>query len=421
MKLLSLFFHIVFLTAQGVVFEGVSAIVGNTVILKSDVSQLVSMTALQQKIDLNKNPELSSLLQNQVLQELINQRVILEMAKIDSVEVKEKDVDVALDKQIDNIISQAGSREIAEEYLGQSLKSFRREFWGDMQDRIITEQYQFSLLNKININRDEVVKFYEEYEDSLGFLPTLYRINHNQLPISPSDDSVSDAFAHITEIRQKILSGESFHSMATAHSEDTGSASQGGELGYVQRGSLVTEFESVAFTQEIKSLSKPVLTEFGFHIIETLDRRGEKAKIRHILIKPKISESDETRAYQLTLAVKDSITDFESFKHYAKKYSDDKSTKKIGGDLGWVDLSRFPIPEFSQAIQTMSSINSCSLPLKTSAGYHLLWVSAIRPGGKPTLKDHWTEIESMALNHKKALWFQDWIEKAKSVLFISVY
>ena len=156
----------VFLAAQSLLFEGVAAVVGNAVILKSDVSQLVSITALQQKIDLNKNPETYSLLQAQAIESLIDQQVILEMAKLDSVEVKETDVDMALNNHIENIISRAGSQEIAEEYLGRSIKSFRRESWADMQGQLIIEQYQYSLLNKITINREGVVGFYEEYQDS---------------------------------------------------------------------------------------------------------------------------------------------------------------------------------------------------------------------------------------------------------------
>ena len=421
MKTYILLSSFVFLAAQNFLFEGVAAVVGNAVILKSDVSQLVSITALQQKIDLNKNPETYSLLQAQAIESLIDQQVILEMAKLDSVEVKEKDVDIALNNHIENIISRAGSQEIAEEYLGRSIKSFRRESWVDMQGQLIIEQYQYSLLNKITINREGVVEFYKEYQDSLGFLPTLYRINHIQLSIGPSNESVSSALSKINKLRLKITSGESFRSLAVAHSEDAGTSPQGGDLGYVQRGTLVSEFESVAFTQDVGLVSEPILTKFGFHLIETIDRQGEKANIRHILIKPEITASDEIRVFDFALTLKDSLLNFDTFKQFAKTYSDDKITKDIGGDLGWVDLSNFPIPEFALAVQTVSSISVCSSPIKTSAGYHLIWISGVRPGGKPNLLDHWPEVESMAINQKKLIWFKDWLKQAKSLLYISIY
>ena len=113
--------------------------------------------------------------------------------------------------------------------------------------------------------------------------------------------------------------------------------------------------------------------------------KGEKAKIRHILIKPEITASDEIRVFDFALTLKDSLLNFDTFKQFAKTYSDDKITKDIGGDLGWVDLSNFPIPEFALAVQTVSSISVCSSPIKTSAGYHLIWISDVRPGGKPNL------------------------------------
>ena len=421
MKIVLYLFFFVLLFAQQPVFEGVSAVVGNNIILKSDVSQLVSMTALQKKIDLRKNPNYYSKIEEQVLENLINQRVILEMAKLDSIEVKEKDVDDALNQQIENIVLQAGSRALAEDYLGQSIKSFRREFWADMRDRLISEQYQFSLLNKVTINRDETQAFFDEYKDSLGVLPSLYRINHIQLSVKPSEINLSKTLKRANNIRSRILSGDSFDSLAIRFSDDPGSASRGGALGYVQRGSLVTEFESVAFSQDINTLSEPILTQFGFHLIETLDKQGEKAKVRHILIKPEITEEDDSRTFSFAKTLMDSISNYQAFKIFAEKYSEDNKTKDIGGSLGWVNPAELPIVEFSEAIKLMESINICSFPIKSSLGYHLLWISDLRPGGKPNLSDHWPEVENFALNNKKANWFQDWLNQSRAVLFIDIY
>jgi len=421
MKIVLYLYFFVSLFAQTPVFEGVSAVVGNNIILKSDISQLVSMTALQQKIDLRKNPDYYSKIEREVLENLINQRVILEMAKLDSVEVKEKDVEDALNQQIENIILQAGSRDLAEDYLGQSIKSFRREFWSDMRDRLISEQYQFSLLNKVTINRDETQAFFDEYKDSLGVLPSLYRINHIQLSVKPSEKNLSKTLKRVNEIRSRILSGDSFDSLAIIFSDDPGSASRGGSLGYVERGSLVTEFESVAFSQEINTVSEPVLTQFGFHLIETLDKQGEKAKVRHILIKPEITEADDSRTFSFTKTLMDSISSYKDFKIFAGKYSEDNKTKDIGGSLGWVNPAELPIVEFMDAIKLMDSINICSFPIKSSLGYHLLWISDFRPGGKPNLSDHWPEIENFALNNKKGNWFQNWLNQSRSILFIDIY
>ena len=131
--------------------DGVAAIVGENIILKSDVSQVVGMTALQRGLDPSKDKDVIEKLKGSVLSSLIDQKVILEMAKLDSIEVSEKDVESALEQQIETFIMRAGTEETAETMLGQSLNDFRREYWYDMRDRLITEQYQQQLIMSVNV------------------------------------------------------------------------------------------------------------------------------------------------------------------------------------------------------------------------------------------------------------------------------
>ena len=163
---------LIFFTAQTFAqqqhIDGVAAIVGENIILKSDVSQVVGMTALQQGLDVSKDVDVLIKLQEGVLSSLIDQKVILEMAKLDSIEIADKDVENALDQQVENFILRAGSEDVAETMLGQSLSDFRREFWYDMRDRLITEQYQQQLIMSVNINRDGVFNFYVLFAMFLG-------------------------------------------------------------------------------------------------------------------------------------------------------------------------------------------------------------------------------------------------------------
>ena len=147
-------------------------------ILKSDVSQVVGMTALQRGFDVTRDQALLEKLQGDVLSSLIDQKVILEMAKLDSIEVNDKDVDRALEQQIETFIMRAGTEEMAETMLGQSLNDFRREYWYDMRDRLITEQYQQQLIMSVNINRENVVNFFTSYKDSLPMFPVTMKIRH---------------------------------------------------------------------------------------------------------------------------------------------------------------------------------------------------------------------------------------------------
>ena len=405
--------------AQQQHIDGVAAIVGENIILKSDVSQVVGMTALQQGLDVSKDVDVLMKLQEGVLSSLIDQKVILEMAKLDSIEIADKDVENALDQQVENFILRAGSEDVAETMLGQSLSDFRREFWYDMRDRLITEQYQQQLIMSVNINRDGVFSFYEEYKDSLPDFPIKMKIRHLLTRIKAGEESKKNALFEIKQIRNRILNGELFSDLAKAFSDDPGSKNNGGSLGYIRRNQMVKEFETKAYTQEINSISDPVETVFGYHILETTEKSGEKIKVRHILISPEVTEKDESLAYKYALSLRDSSTNLNKFKKLVFEKSEDDQTQKIGGDLGWITPNNSPIPEISEVLGLLE-VGECSRPVKTSFGYHLLWLEEVRPGGNPSLDLHWTEIEEIALNHKRMMFFKDLVSEARDKFFVNI-
>ena len=404
---------------NSVFVDGVAAIVGEHVILKSDVAQLVNFAAAQQRLNPAVDVEKLLFLQNEVLRSIVDQKIMLEMAAVDSIEVDDKEIERALEQQIEMFVSQSGSEERAEELLGQSLKSFRREFWYEMKDRLTTERYQQTLINKISVTRDEVERFFTTYKDSLPIFPFMVKMRHLLILIKAGTESQNLSYNKISEIRKKIIDGESFSELATLYSQDPGSRQNGGSLGYVRRGSLVPDFESVAFSQDVGFISEIVETPFGYHLIETEEKRGEKIKVRHILLVPEIAEEDESLSYRFALTLKDSASSLETFKRLVADHSKDVQTKEIGGDLGWINPNNSPIPEISQIISLLD-IGVCSLPVRTEQGYHLFWVDAFRQGGRPDLGMHWPEIENMALNHKRANWYGDWIVAARERFFIQI-
>ena len=168
---LCLFVGLLFPQERAQIIEGVAAIVENSVLLKSDLVQMINMMAIQQRLDPKENPSAFFALQESVLQSMVDQKVVLEMAALDSIIVEEKEVNQSLDQQVQMLIAQSGSEEQAEKTLGQSLRSFRDEFWFDMQDRMISERYQQQLLNSVSTTRDDVIGFYKTYKDSLPLLP----------------------------------------------------------------------------------------------------------------------------------------------------------------------------------------------------------------------------------------------------------
>ena len=413
------FTSVSFSQEESTAVDGIAAVVGENIILKSDVSQVVGMTALQRGLDVTKDEALLLRLQDGVLSSLIDQKIILEMAKLDSIEIDDKDVESALDQQVEGFIMRAGSEEVAEEMLGQSISDFRREYWYDMRDRLITEQYQQQLIMSVQINRGGVGSFFEEYKDSLPDFPIKMKIRHLLVKIKAGKESKRASLLEINSIRDKILNGESFSDLASSFSDDPGSRSAGGSLGYIRRNQMVKEFEEAAYTQKIKTLSDPIETIFGYHILETTERLGEKIKVRHILITPEIKEEDESITYRFALSLRDSSKNLDLFKSMVIKESEDEQTKKIGGDLGWITPNNSPIPEISEVLGLLE-VGECSRPVKSSFGYHLLWLEEVRPGGVPSLELHWSEIEEIALNHKRMVYFKDWVNGARDNFYIGI-
>jgi len=421
-KIFFFLFLIVFLKSQNssLFIDGVAAIVEDKIVLKSDLNQMVNMMAIQQNINPNENINRFIKLRSFVLESMIDQKILLEMAEEDTtIEFSEKEVDQALDQQINNILMQTGGEKEAEKMLGQSIKSFRSEFWYEMKDKIISERYQQKLLSKIKTSKEDVLSFFNTYVDSLPLFPTEVKIRHLLIKPTPSDSAKKETVLILNTIKDKINNGDNFSSFAEKYSMDPGSKSKGGNLGWVKRGSLLKEFEEVTFTIKEKTISDPIETDVGFHILEVFERKGDRARVRHILISPQIQKSDEEIAFNFAKTIKDSCKNIQDFKSFVKKYSTDHQTSNIGGDLGWIIPDQYPIKEFGLALNYIN-IEECSPPINTSYGFHLLWLEKIKKGGKANLKDHWPKIEIMALNNKKMVWYNSWIKKIKKNKYIKL-
>ena len=258
------FFSLVFSqNNQGI--DGVAAIVEEHLVLKSDLAQMLNMSIIQNKIDPLKDIEKVKTLEKSILESMIDQKIILKRAELDSVTVEENEVNLALDQQIQMLISQAGGEKKAEEALGQSIKSFRREFWYEMRDRLLSEKYQQQLINNIKVTRLDVLGFYETYKDSLPIIPLKAKIRHCLIKVKPSETAKKSSFLFLKNLKVKIEQGESFSDLAEKHSEDPGSKNNAGELGWVKRGSLLKNFEETAQRNFLGSFSASALRTHPSH------------------------------------------------------------------------------------------------------------------------------------------------------------
>jgi len=402
---------------ESVLLDQVSAVVEGRVVLLSDVVLAANALAAQEQINPNTDTEKYKNLLLQSSESMIEQLVIIKMAEVDSVEVLDKDVERALDRQIETIITQAGSKEAAEQALGRKISEFKRAYRDDMKGKLLAERYTNTLTSGISITRGEVINFYNTYKDSIGSFPTLYKTRHLLLEINPSEKSLNEALIKTKKIREEIVSGLIFEDAAKQYSEDPGSKDLGGDLGYVPRGTFVKEFEKAAWTIELETLSPPVKTKYGYHLIEVLQRTGQKVALRHILISVETSEEDKNLTYKKASSIVKEIKNKEDFILKTKELSDDITSGPKGGYMGMIDLESYQIKDLSETIKNIP-LNTPSAPVLTQFGYHIIWVDEKKEGGPPTLEKNWIDLEQMALNQKKSDWYSIWIEKIKNKFYI---
>ena len=402
---------------EEILLDRVASVVENKIVLMSDVVLAANAVAAQQKINPNTSPTIYKKLLEDSRESMVEQLLIIEMAEQDSVEILDKDVDKALNQQIENIISQTGGKEQAEAVLGKKISEFKRSYRDDMRGKLLAEKYTSSLTSSISVSRGDVVDFYNTYKDSIPSFPTLYKTHHILLEIKPSEKSQKTAYEKILNIKKEITQGLSFEEAAKKYSSDPGSKDKGGNLGYVSRGVFVDEFEKVVFTVEKNKLTDPVKTQYGYHLIEVLERTGEKVLARHILIRNEITDFDKKETYEKANKIKNSIKSFDDFYKAAQEFSNDKTSNSNGGLLGMIDLEYYQVPEIKKVIKDIG-VKTISNPTLTNFGYHLIWVENIKEGGTPDLENNWLDLKEMALNKKKSDWYNNWIQGVKNKFYI---
>jgi len=327
------------------VVDEVVWVVGDDPILLSEVEDVVMQAKTHNAtVERCKIPE-----------QLAVQKLYLHQAAIDSVEVSESDIITAVNEQINYYTQVYGSKENFEAMAHQSVQQVRENMLRTERDRQLIRQEQYKLTENVKVTPAEVREYFKDLPaDSLPLIATQVEVQIITRQPQPTRDEISRVEETLREYARRVNEGESeFSTLARFYSEDAGSARNGGELDYMGKGQLVPEFANVAFAlNDPKKVSKVVRTEFGYHIIQLIDKMGDRVKVRHILLKPQIPDS----AYTLRLELLDSIAaDIRAgkytFEEGATKLSDDKDTKNNKGLLsyneGGLPTSRFKMDELN--------------------------------------------------------------------------
>lgn len=401
------------------IVDGVAAVVEDEYILQSDIQQYAQMQAMQMGLNPYNNPRQFAQLQQQVLQSLIDQKIIQAKAEEDSIEVKDHEVEQALQQQIDNMLAQAGSEQALEEALGMSVKQIKREYREDVRKRLLVERYQATKFADVSVSRREVEKFYQTYKDSIPAMSKRVNISHIVIQVKPDASADSAAVRKLQAIKQQIKRGANFADLAQKFSMDPGSKQQGGDLGFVSRGTLVPEFEETAFALKEGGLSDVVKTEFGYHLIKLQERRGEKIHVKHILLSPEATDQNTQAVIDTLQNLRTAIRQGASFDSLARTYSEDSGAELNSGNLGWFEINKLQVPQFREIVDTMK-IGEISQPFETEYGWHIVKLNDVKPGGKVTLENNWAEIEQMVLRQKQQQEYQKWLRSLRDQFYVTI-
>ncbi len=406
-------------TQQSQVLDKIIATVGREIVLQSDIEGRIAMF-MQQNPKANPNdPEL----RKQVLESLINERLMVTKAVEDSIAVMDEEINQSLDFMMQNLVQTYGSEKRVEDLYGMSVSRIRKNYREEVRKQLLVERLQQQRFMGVKCTNREVEEFYAQYRDSIRAIPASVELAHIVKHIKPSADAKEEVKRLALRIRDSIVKGVDFAELAKRHSGDPGSASTGGDLGWVDKGKFVAEYERAAYELQPGETSQPVESPFGFHIIQTIEKRKDASHTRHILLKLGGSADDKSRVEKILNDLKERVEKGEAFEDIAKQYSDEKETQGFGGSMGVIELNRLPA-DLKSIVETLPD-GGVSKPLPymsdpTKPSLHIILKKKTIAEHAPTLTSDFKKIEQMALQQKQAKMMESFLKELRVAIPVQV-
>lgn len=409
------------------VLDEVIWIVGDEAILKSEVERRI-IQAKYERVEIPGDPYCT------IPEQLAVRKLFFHQAQLDSVQANEGMVVSQVDQRVDQIIAEIGSQEKLEEYYKKNIRQIKEELKDQAREQMIIQQVQRDIVGDLKITPADVRKFYSNLDDDeIPVIPA--KVEVQLLSVEPpySTQDIEDIKEKLRGFKERIESGEaSFSMLATLYSDDIESAKQGGELGFMGKGQLVAEYANEAFNlTDPNKVSRIVQSEFGYHIIQLIERRGDKANTRHILLKPRVSFEQQKKA----VAALDSIGDLIragkiSFEDAVMVFSDDKNTRMNSGLMvnpydGTSQFEYQHLPqEVSKTVYNMN-INEISKPFTmiNQSGREVCAVIKLKSKTaqhKANMEDDYQLLKSFVQNKKNAEIVDDWIKEKQKETFVQI-
>jgi peptidyl-prolyl cis-trans isomerase SurA len=411
--------------AQGFVVDEIIAKVDNYVVLKSELDKAY--------LDYVTNGGTAGQeARCQFLVLLLRNKLMMAKAEIDSIVVADEDVDRDTQRRMDLILAQyGGSVNDVEARFGKTLDQIKTELHDQVKEQLVVREMQNTITKDITVTPAEVKRFFNRIpKDSLPFFSAEVEVAQIVKIAEVSEAQKEQTRRELIEIRNRILAGEDFATLAKKYSADPSVAVNGGDMGFVGRGAMVPEFEAASFRLKPGEISMPVESQFGFHLIQLLERRGNEYHSRHILMSPSPSQEDIAKASHYLDSIRTIIlTDTISFEKAAKEYSDDMETKGAGGFFQDQDGgTRVSVDDLDPVvffnIDTMK-VGTISRPIayrnnEQKEAVRILFYKARTSPHQASLADDWQRIQTATLNEKRERALQRWFDKARQDVFISI-
>ena len=413
----------------GTVVDEVIWVVGDEAILKSDV-EAMRIQGQQEGMRWSGDPDCS------IPEQIAVQKLYLNQAIIDSIQVTDSEIAQGVEQYLENMVSMIGSREKLEEYHKKNISQIRADLRESYRERQMVQGMQQKLTKDIAVSPAEVRRYFKDMpQDSLPFVPTEVEVQIITQQPRIEQEEINRVKEELRDYTERINKGTStFQTLARLYSEDPGTARRGGELDYTGRGMLDPAFANVAFgLTDPKRVSKIVESEFGFHIIRLIDKRGEKIKVRHILRKPIVSEDAINKALARLDSIRTDIIDEKfPFEAGASVISDDKDTRNNHGLMANITqegrTSRFKMAELpsevARAVDTLT-VGQISKPFTmiNERGKTICAIAKLKSrieGHKATITEDFQVLKNLVLNKRRNQVLHDWVVKRIKSTYVRV-
>lgn len=416
------------LCAQDNVIDEVVWVVGDEAILKSEVEE-ERLRAQYEGYKFDGDPYCV------IPEQLAIQKLFLHQAVIDSVEVSDSEVIQQVESTISNYIRSVGTKEKLEEYFGKSMTQIREAMRENVREGMTVQRMREQLAGDIKVTPAEVRQYFSRLpEDSVPFIPTQVEVQIITLEPKIPAEEIERVKAQLREYTERINSGEAqFSTLALLYSEDPGSARRGGELDFMGRGQLMPEFANVAFNlTDPKKVSKIVQTDYGYHIIQLIEKRGDRVNCRHILLKPKIADEDRQVALNRLDSIADDIRNEKfSFDQAATYISQDKDTRNNHGLMPnpYDGTSKFEMQQLPQDVAKAVDqlhVGEISRPFvytNESNGKEVCAIVKLRSkvnGHKANIRDDYQQLKEMYINKLKEEKLEKWIIEKQKTTYVRI-